>query len=47
MQEQPKADVKPEAKDTKDGQPQDMDAEANGVVPEATAEPVAEDPMEQ
>ncbi|DBB16364.1 hypothetical protein WJX82_007687 [Trebouxia sp. C0006] len=46
--EQPKADAKPEATETKaDAKPQDMETEPNGVAPETTAEPVAEDPMEQ
>lgn len=48
VQEQPKADTKPEATDTKaDAKPQDMETEPNGVAPETTAEPVVEDPMEQ
>ena len=39
--------MKPEAKDTKDTKPKDMDVESNGVATEAHAEAVVEDPMEQ
>ena len=48
LQEQPKAEPKPEAQDTK---PQDMETDANGAAPEAGAAPngdaAIEDPMEQ
>ena len=51
MQEQPKpeakSETKPEANGTTQSKPEDMDTEQSEAIPEATAEPVVEDPMEQ